>query len=205
MNNEPIFQHQGNRRTFALFNSEKAKLIILFALGMFAAIAFSALFDKSYTPRELSYLEELCCSDNVNKAGLMSHFTKIFADALPSILCVILIFAASVSFFFKKLFTIIASLSGLTFGRLISCLLYCTQQHDISSSICFIVALYFFSVFSAYIAFSFSCNTYTQNIKPESGRLLTETNIKHFTDFISSIGTIILLTIIKSIILIPLQ
>jgi hypothetical protein len=90
-------------------------------------------------------------------------------------------------------------------GRLISYLTYFSIQNLISSLTCIIIALYFFSVNVAFVTFAFACESYSSELDFTSDRLMTEKNIKHFSDFLSATGSVILLTIIKTIILIPIH
>lgn len=205
MNNEPIFQYQGNRRTLLIISSERSKILLFFLLGAFAAITFSLLFEKSYTPSEISYFQSIFISDINCFKDLSNGFRSVISCALPTIATLTLMFTASLTFFSKKLFRIISSIGGAILGRSISCLIYFAHLEHIPSLSCIIIAFYFFSVNVAFVIFAFACEAYSRELDFSSDRLMTEKNIKHLSDFLSAAGSVILFTVIKTIILITIQ
>lgn len=205
MNNEPIFQYQGNRRSLPKISSERGKILLFFVLGAFAAITFSLLFKKSYTPREISYFRSIFFSHINGFKDLSTGFQSVISCAIPTIATLALMFIASFSFFSKKLFRIISSIGGAILGRSISCLIYFTHLYHIPSLSCVLTVFYFFSVNVTFIVFAFACEAYSRELDYTSDRLMTEKNLKHFSDFLSASGSVILLTVIKTIILITIQ
>lgn len=205
MNNEPIFQYQGNRRSLPKISSERGKILLFFVLGAFAAITFSLLFKEFYTPREISYFRSIFFSDLNALNNLSSGFRSVIFHSISTITELTFILIASVSYFSKKLFRIISLLGGAMLGRSLSCLIYFTHLYHIPSLSCVLTVFYFFSVNVTFIVFAFVCEAYSRELDYTSDRLMTEKNFKHFSDFLSASGSVILLTVIKTIILITIQ
>lgn len=205
MNNEPIYQYQGSRGTLLKISSERNKILLFFLLGTFASITFSLLFEKSYTPREISYFRSIFFSDLNALKNLSSGFRSVIFHAIPTITELTFILIASVSYFSKKLFRIISLLGGAMLGRSLSCLIYFAHLDHISTFSCIIIAFYFFSVNVAFLVFAFACEAYSREFDYASDRLMTEKNFKHFSEYLSSVGSVILFAIIKIIVLITIQ